>query len=436
MRRRRPASDDAGAVPSRSRWLWIWATASAASIALAFGIGTQVRSPWESAIANSDSNPQVTATVEVRTLSRSVDPISGTVSLGAETTVGGASADGSQPVVTAVHVAVGDQIHAGQVVAEVAGRPIVALTLPFSLYRDLVPGDEGPDVEALQQAMTELGTYRGVIDGDYGQATARAVDATYAAAEAMAPSPDPAIEAAAKDADSALADAQAALADAQAQAGLDGSSTSITEETKAVADARTAAEAARLAAMTPLPRGETLAIGASGVTVVAVSPVGTILGEAGGALTVRSGAPSVVVRVGVDEIDGFAAGTTVDVTGVADATRSDQGTVTSVGEFQAVAGDGGVPGYDVTVQLGGDVFGDQEAVLLVGATAEPAVEGLTVPVVALRDDAEGKFVLRATTDGQPAQEVRVTVLSAVDGYALVADGDLREGDTVIVVPGS
>ncbi|HEY0187905.1 MAG TPA: ABC transporter ATP-binding protein [Cellulomonas sp.] len=53
-------------------------------------------------------------------------------------------------MVTAQRVQVGDEVVPGTVLVEVSDRPLIALPLPFPLFRDLHRGDTGSDVAALE----------------------------------------------------------------------------------------------------------------------------------------------------------------------------------------------------------------------------------------------------------------------------------------------
>ncbi|GAB3648987.1 efflux RND transporter periplasmic adaptor subunit [Glycomyces tarimensis] len=48
----------------------------------------------------------------------------------------------------------GDEVNAGTVLLEVSGRPMIALPGDVPAYRDLTEGDTGPDVEQLQRALS------------------------------------------------------------------------------------------------------------------------------------------------------------------------------------------------------------------------------------------------------------------------------------------
>ncbi|MBI9115723.1 peptidoglycan-binding protein [Sanguibacter suaedae] len=409
------------------------------ALVVAFLVGTQVRSPWESAIANSHADPLVTAEVTTRSLGPRTTPVTGRVRLGTDQTV---LAMGTDPqVVTGVQHGAGELLMPGQVLATVSGRPVIALDLPFPLYRDVLPGDEGDDVRVLQQALAALGFYTGTVDGRYGEGTARAIEALYAGAGASAPSPSAEADALVAAAEDAVAEALAAESTSSSDTGAPDGPTAAAVSARAVADARTDLTEARFAALTPLPMSEVTRVGAEGATVLTVAGVGTVLGEDPLA-TLRSGSPSVTARVDAAQVTAFEIGSTVQTTKVGDPGVAHEATVVAIGEFDTGGGDeGALPGRDITLSLD-DATGleDGSDILVTATGTAPAVEGLSVPVVALREDAGSTFVLRdAGGDGSgnssaigPEDRVDVDVLATNDGYAIVDAADLREGDRVVV----
>ncbi len=423
--------------PSRSRWLWLWATGAVVAVVVAFVVGSQVRSPWEVAVANSHSSPLVTATVEERTLVVAGQDVTGTVTLGRTQDVPAPDGEGVRAVVTATPVAAGDPVAPGAVLVEVSGRPVIGWELPFPMYRDLRGGAEGPDVRAVQQALLDAGHYSGSVDGEYGPATALAVEALYRAAGAEPHEIPAEAVAAARAADQAVADARDAVSSGREGDDLDEGATGGRGAQEALADARQAAADAHTAALTPLPAAETFDLDGADVTLVRVSRVGTVVEPGGPVAQVRSGAASVTARVGVAAADAYTVGAAVSVSAqVGDATVA--ATVTAVGAFVAEATqDGAPPGYDVTIELPEDAgFEDGTGVVVQAADGDEAA-GLAVPLVAVREDSSGTFVLRLPPGledprEQDADRVRVTVTTTADGYALVEDTDLTVGDVVVV----
>ncbi|MEV7726973.1 peptidoglycan-binding domain-containing protein [Streptomyces sp. NPDC087917] len=121
------------------------------------------------------------------------------------------------PVVTKLPVKAGDAIAAGQLLAEVSGRPVFTLKGTLPVYRDLRPGATGDDVAQLQQALRELGHPTGPdAKGVFGAGTKAALGARY---RAIGYDPLPAVAdggAAVKAAREAVRSAQWALEDASA----------------------------------------------------------------------------------------------------------------------------------------------------------------------------------------------------------------------------
>lgn len=419
---------------SRSRWLWLWAAAALVAVAVAFVAGSTVRSPWDAAVANSRANPLVTATAAERTLVVAGRDVTGTVALGRTQDIPAPGGEGVRAVVTATPVTAGATVGPGVVVVEVSGRPVIGWDLPFPLYRDLRGGASGPDVEAVQSALHDAGRYSGPVDGVYGPGTARAVEALYRAASADPPAPSQEAVEAARAADQAVVDARAAAGStgSGAEDGGEGADASRT-----LADARRAAADAHTAALTPLPAAETFDLDGSEVTLVQVSAVGTVVEPGGPVAQVRSGAAVVTARVGVGGADAYTVGATVTVSATVGGSTT-EGTIATVGQFVAEATDDGEPpGFDVTVALPEDAGLADGATVALSVAAGDDVAGLTVPLVAVREDSSGTFVLRLPPGlddprEQDAERVAVTVSTTADGYALVVDTDLAAGDVVVV----
>lgn len=462
-----PAPDGPVSAARRGRWMVGWLLGAVGLTALAFGSGVLVRSPWEEAAQNAARTPSVTATVQVRTFTADEVVAIGTVSSGTVTTIQGSAADGSEAVVTATPLAAGAQVTAGSVLVEISGRPVIALPLPFVLYRDLAPGDSGTDVRALQQTLADLGLYSGEVDGAYGPGTSAAVRALYALTSATAPAPASDLVETVETARAALGEAQAAIASAErerdraqrtrgqiaadqestaddaaeAQSALDEAEAALGLARTAVTEAQAALSAAETAADTPLPRAETTPVAAGVSTLVRVAPLGTVLGDSGegadtqgggdGAAQILSGAPSASVRVDVADIDHLTVGTTVTVTAVRDSTRTAAATVTEISEFSTASALGDTPGYDVVVgfpEAEDLVFDDGESITATLAEGATTQEGLAVPLVAVRSEDGQEYLLVSGSDGPARVEVEVATTDA--GYALVSGDGLSVGDVV------
>lgn len=140
--------------------------------ALAVGAWWAVSGVKGSSSANSEDPIRVTAEVEVRTLERTV------------VTRGVAGFEAAEPMtaagsgrVTAVWVASGSVVKAGDRIVEIEGRPMVAVEGARPFWRDLAEGDSGPDVESLQEILEASGYLSFDPDGTFGSGTKAALQA-------------------------------------------------------------------------------------------------------------------------------------------------------------------------------------------------------------------------------------------------------------------
>jgi hypothetical protein len=183
---------------ARRRRVLIGVGIAAALLAVGGLIGASfVKSPQQLAADTAAPPPTVTtAPVVSQILTASVE-MRGTVypatqydvyatapssSSGSASSDGGASGggSGSSVYVSKLDVAAGDTITNGKQLAEIDGQPMFALTGPVPAWRDLAPGETGPDVTELQQALSSLGYYdEGDTPGYYGAATEYAVTLYY-----------------------------------------------------------------------------------------------------------------------------------------------------------------------------------------------------------------------------------------------------------------
>jgi len=92
----------------------------------------------------------------------------------------GSGATGSAMYISKLDAAAGDTITNGEQLAEIDGQPLFALTGTVPAWRDLTPGENGPDVTELQEALASLGYYDdGDTSGYFGSATEYAVSLYY-----------------------------------------------------------------------------------------------------------------------------------------------------------------------------------------------------------------------------------------------------------------
>ncbi|WP_146115350.1 peptidoglycan-binding protein [Microbacterium sp. MYb62] len=153
----------------------------ALSVAIGAGwvLAGSFRSPEQvAADSRAPAASVITATVELGTLERSIS-VRGTVSYSNVTNV--TLTDTGSKVVTKAPVVSGARVSAGSVVAELNGQPVFALPGSFPFYRDLRAGDRGPDVRALQNALSAAG-YGLSVDGVLGAGTQAGIAWLYTSA--------------------------------------------------------------------------------------------------------------------------------------------------------------------------------------------------------------------------------------------------------------
>lgn len=122
--------------------------------------------------------------------------------------------EGTQ-VITGKVPEVGSSVTEGMLLTEVSGRPLLVLGGTIPLYRNLVAGSTGPDVESVQKALSRLGFYQGPADGVYSAAVAEGVGKLYAERGYPAPQPSSEILSEVKSAQEAEKSTAAAVLEAR-----------------------------------------------------------------------------------------------------------------------------------------------------------------------------------------------------------------------------
>jgi hypothetical protein len=149
-------------------------------------VSTTVKSPAQlAAQTNSPGLTRLTTTVQRHVISDTVlaqgvvskpPEISGPPGGGG----GGGGAGGAQPIVTRIFLRPGSAVRPGEPILEVAGRPVFVFHGTYPAYRDLAPGESGPDVAQLQANLQALGYPTGSdSSGVFGAGTSAAVAAFY-----------------------------------------------------------------------------------------------------------------------------------------------------------------------------------------------------------------------------------------------------------------
>ncbi len=163
-----------------------------AAALLGWVAGQRIQSPAQIAADTAPPEPSL-ITVPIESAELSVDVIvrgqlefSDTESLAVQPT----TIDGTT-IITRTLVEVGDELNEGDVMIEVAGRPVFVLEGELPEYRSLIPAADGPDVLQLEEALARLGLDPGAVDGDYTVATEEAIEALYLRAGYTANLPGP-----------------------------------------------------------------------------------------------------------------------------------------------------------------------------------------------------------------------------------------------------
>ena len=187
---------------ARRRRALFWVAGGAALLAIGGLVGSSlVKSPQQVAADTAAPPPTVTtAKVVSQILTSSVQmrgvvypgtqydvypsaPESDTAGSGAGSGAGGSPAGGGSagPVyVSRLDVAAGRTISNGEKLAEIDGEPLFALSGRVPAWRDMTPGESGPDVAELQKSLASLGYYTGGdTAGFFGPATQDAVSLYY-----------------------------------------------------------------------------------------------------------------------------------------------------------------------------------------------------------------------------------------------------------------
>jgi Putative peptidoglycan binding domain len=183
-----PESGQAGSHRLRRRRTFLVAAVALAVVASVGGllISTTIKSPAELA-AQSAPPPltQLTAPVTRQVISSTV-LAQAVVKAPAEVSqlpgADNGAAAGELPVVTKIFRPVGSTVKAGNVIVEVAGRPLFVLAGGVPAYRNLTSGESGADVAELQAGLESLGySVGGDTSGVFGAGTGAAVAAYYTA---------------------------------------------------------------------------------------------------------------------------------------------------------------------------------------------------------------------------------------------------------------
>lgn len=423
---------------------------------------TWVKSPAQRAAEHAAPPAStLTAIVQEKVLSSAV-AVRGTVSADSTVAVAPKSAApaGSILAVTGAPKKAGDSVAAGDVVAEISGRPVIALPGAIPAYRNLLPGTTGRDVAQLQEALKGLGFAVGDAAGTFGRGTQHAVEQLYAsrgyAAETTTDLNGTAetdeltsARIAERAAQRTVRDATTTVEVASDAASAAAARQQLTDAKAALADAssKRAGVEAHIGVMVPF--GEVVyvptmpaAVGSIGATVGAV-----LSGSDSAVLTLLTGQLGVRALLAEGQQQLVSAGMGVTITDDLHS-RTGQGTVVSVGPYTAAraAADGqntsassaqAESGYPLAIAmataldpswLGADV-------LVRVTTASTAGPVLVVPATALTTHADGSTSLLVLASDNTRRDVPVTTGALADGEVQVTPTvahALQAGDTVVL----
>jgi hypothetical protein len=430
--------------PRRSAVLAAVAVLTIAGVAVgSYFAGTRMKSPAQAAAeAAPPAASVVTVPLERRVLSEPM-VLRGRVERGASVRVlVPAGASGPDSVITKVNAKAGSRLEEGSVIAVRSGQPLIALVLPFPLYRDITGGETGPDVVEVQRVLRRLG-YSVRTSGTVDDTTQRALGRLYsdrgfpaqpgsADAATGLPAAEASVAAAQRALDAAVA-AQSGVAEAQAQ---------LTEATRI-------RDGLRVSAGPSLPRSAVVRVDKTGrtITTVAIS-VGTVLDSATAVLLELDGeADFLVANATTDQArllhPGQAASVVNDATGTTVAV-----TVDRVGSAVATPAPSG--GTDPTPSSGDEekLSGVEIRFVAVSAPLPPAGDAsyrvdvttnasaepvLAAPITAIYSRPDGTSFVTVYRAGTTV-DVTVVVGAIAGGWVEItsSDGTLAEGTEVVV----
>jgi hypothetical protein len=267
----------------------------------------------------------------------------------------------------------------------VSNNPIFAFPQSVPLFRDLVGGDKGSDVAAVQQVLINAGLLTGKPTGIVDTATSKAFDALYDKAGYNPPRSMPVVE------NSAFPPG----------------------------------------AQPVLLLADTASLPTMGMTVVSAAPIGQTIGADHPLVTLQGAPAQITARVDLLQADAFKQGTSVSVQ--VGSTTPVTSTVLGVSAFSS--GDNSTaPGYDITIGLPTSLDATASAgqPVIIAETTQPP-EGLAVPLLAIRTGSSGTYVYKASSGTASDQKIDVTVTGQANGYAILdANSALPDGTQIVL----
>jgi hypothetical protein len=381
-----------------------------------------------------------------------------------------ANGSGGQLYVTKLRVSAGSSVTNGTLLAEIDGEPMFVLEGKVPAWRTLAPGQSGPDVAQLQNALNLLGWYHeGDRAGYFGAATKDAVDAYYRYLGYTVPTTGAATQQAVNQASKAVTADRQQIARLRDSPKPDGRQLSAAES-QLSAD-QTALNSAEAVNGPEVPQADVVFLPSVPSTVVAVNGgVGQRPGSpfielsAREALTLTGELPPAyasAVKPGLtvaiyDAVTGTRAtgkvasvgapstsapsGTTVDIGG-SPGSGGSSGSSSSSGSSDGSSGSPGSSGGSTFVPVNVTPASPLPAslnghnVLVTVQTGQTEGPVLTVPVAAIVTTASGQSSVTVVGPGGKQTSVPVTPGLSANGYVQVTSltrGALAAGDNVVV----
>lgn len=449
----------------RRQRIFLAITTGAALLAIGgLVLSTFIKSPAQAAASTQAPQATVlTAAVKRQVLTDSV-VTRGTVGSNAAVTFTPAAEQGATTLtLTAIRKPVGSTIEPGDVIAEVSGRPVIALSGAVPAYRDLKPGDTGADVTELQSALKSLGYRDTDASATFGPGTKAALAALYAHLgydPAYTGGPNDTgdqttLQAAAQavtQQDRAVVTAEQSLAAASGSAAIASARQALTwaHEDLDTAHANQAALTATTGVMLPLgeytflptfPAQLTAIGGTIGSAITA--PLLTI---DSGALTVTSvlnQAQAASLKPGMTvQLDSEALGlsATATITGIGPYSAGNSGNAGTGADNSGSSGSGisaASAGYPMTVTpttaLPSAWLGQDVRVTITAASSNGPV--LVVPVAAVSTGADGQTSVTVQESASDSQLIPVNAGMDADGFVAVTPLNgyrLTPGENVVI----
>lgn len=437
----------------RQRVLLVISTCALVIALAGLGLSFFIKSPAQQALDQGPPPPSViTAPVERRVM-QAQQSLRGTMLAADIIDVSGsavAAGDAnSKQIVTGVFVAVGQSIESGTVVAQVAGRPMIALLGQVPAYRTMAPGMTGDDVRGLQQTLIALHYLaEGNDTGLFGELTQAAVEAFY---RDRGYEPTHTWDGGNDELEAAqqiVTQQQRLLDDSRAKAKDDPSDENkrlVQRDQEDLQEAMNRLNKVRARSGVQVRLGEVFFIPSFPAMITRVPvAVGTDLAKAGD--PVLSLSCGQIVAQGVipaGQEAGISVGNVVEIIDGVNSRRT-SGTVTIMGTYQATPRDpstglpipGSAAGYPVTITPDEAVdqswIGVSVQLTIISATTEGPV--LAVPTLAIRMDSENRTYVLVSTENNTTRTVLVDTGFSVGGMTEIrpAGNGLGEGDQVVI----